>query len=157
MPRGQSDFAEAALDDPVYGSGVHEHRRLGIFGKHQMVLRPLPCELGDREPQNVIRLFEHASGLGIGGRQRSAHPDVLGALSGEEKCEGHVVRTARSYQRTAMAPQVSPAPNATSKRFIPGSSRPSSIASSITTGMVAELIFPYRSTFTNTFSMGSPA
>ena len=30
-------------------------------------------------------------------------------------------------------------------------------APSIATGIVAELIFPYRSTFTNTFSMGSPA
>ena len=89
VPRGQSDFAEAALDDPVYGSGVHEHRRLGIFGKHEMVLGPLPSELGDGEPQNVIRFFERASGLGIGGRQRSTHPDVLGALSWEEKSEGH--------------------------------------------------------------------
>ena len=157
VARRQCDFAEAALDDPVYGGGVHEHRRLGVLGKHESVLGPLPSELGDGEPQNVIRLFEHPSRLGIGGRQSSTHPDVLGALSWKEKCEGHVVRTARFYQRTAMAPQVSPAPNATSKSFIPGSSRPSSIASSIATGMVAELIFPYRSTFTNTFSIGSPA
>ena len=56
-----------------------------------------------------------------------------------------------------MAPHVKPAPNATSRTFIPECSRPSSIASSMATGMVEELMFPYRSTFTNTFSMGIPA
>ena len=91
VPRGQSDVPETALDDPVHCSGVDEHCRLGVLREHEILLGPLPSELGYGESQNVIRLFEHAGGLGVGACQRTAHPDVLGALSWEEKCEAHGV------------------------------------------------------------------
>ncbi len=89
VPRGHAHLAEAALDDPAYRSGMDEHRRLGVFREYEVLLGPLPSEFGDREPQDVVRLFEHTGGLGISIRQGTAHPHVLGALSREKKCEAH--------------------------------------------------------------------
>src|SRR5690606_18770883 len=84
---------------------------------------------------------------GMALREVAAHADVLGALARKQK----------RYQRRTAEPQVKPAPNATSNTLSPGLSRPCSCASSSAIGTVAELMLPYRSTLTKTFSMGMPA
>src|SRR5690606_32728959 len=126
---------------------VHENRRLRVERGRELILGPFPGDPGQGEPEDFVRLLEHLARRREPLRQVTAHADELRSLTRKEK----------RYHRTTAEPQVKPAPNATIRMFAPGCIRPASSASSRAMGSVAELMLPYRSTLTNTFSIGMPA
>src|SRR5690606_33732024 len=124
---------------------MHEDGRLRVARGRQLRLGTLPCNVRQRATEHIVGLLEGAARLLERVRQVSPHPHVLGALAREEE----------PYHRSTADAQVNPAPNATIRMLSPGLMRPCSSASSSATGIVAELMLPYRSTFTHTFSMGT--
>src|SRR5438874_10316795 len=63
----------------------------------------------------------------------------------------------RSYQRTTLAPQVSPPPSASIRIRCPGRMRPSVTASSRASGIEAAEVLAWRSIVTTVFPAGSPS
>src|SRR5207245_5959344 len=87
-------------------------------------------------------------------RQVLPHPDSLGALP---RTQPDRLSALHRYHFTTMLAHVNPAPNATNRTVIPSLSRPVRTASSSAIAIEAAEVFPNRSTFTKTLSIGTPA
>src|SRR5690606_7563194 len=140
----EADVAERFGGGAERRDRVDQDRGLRVVRGGQLGFRPLPRDARELDAERLVRLVPRVARGGVAFREIAPHADELGALA----------RKQERYQCSTAEPQVKPAPNATSRTLSPGSSRPCSCASSSAIGTVAELMLPYRSTLTNTLSIG---
>jgi hypothetical protein len=101
----------------------------------ELGLRPLETEPRKSETESLVRGAENLGRGGLDRREVFPHSGVLGALTGKQRRE-------RPHQRTALAAQVSPAPNAAIRMMSPRRTFPARTASSRAIGIEAAEVFP---------------
>src|SRR6266498_3306288 len=134
-----------------------DERRLLVLRLDHLGERRLETQRDQVDARRLAALAKDGHRLGHRLDNLAPHPFLEGALPGKHECDlGHCSLTSSVHSIRA-EPQVRPAPIPVISTSAPGWSIPSAAASASASGMEPEDVFPYRSTFTTTFSFGKPS
>src|SRR5579884_1360868 len=159
MPDDDVRLDPACPERGVEREARRDERWLLHLGVDEVLHGPLEAQLLQVHARSVRGLVEDRHRLRDGLGDLPPHACLHRALPGKhERRLGHAAAPVVGWVHSINAdPHVNPAPIPVRSTSFPGSSRPSSAASAIASGIEPDEVLPYLSTFTTVLSCGIPS